>query len=347
MRLSATSFERVQEALADAFGQVADFEQIARRMDRRLADIVNPSSPLPTIIFAMIERAELDDAVEQLVESAKKQNPHNQLLAAVGPDDLTPAPAPAEVVKEGEGTQAFKRRLVETLGQLNDPGLEALAAHELLSLLEQASDSEATTLYLALVGVIRSDRDRGALRELVPVFASALRCQIGEGGQTRAEVNLARVRLPRVNLANLDLHEADLSFADLSNADLGNVNLWRSRAYGVEVSGADLARSNLEEARWHAVHARRARFQDCRMVSVFLKDADLSNAAFQQSRLQGAHFERANLTGAHFEDANISDATFSDACIDEAAAKSLARAVNWDNARFDSTARDLIARFAE
>jgi uncharacterized protein YjbI with pentapeptide repeats len=81
------------------------------------------------------------------------------------------------------------------------------------------------------------------------------------------------------------------------------------------------------------------------MVSVFFKDADLSNAAFQQSRLQGAHFERANLTGARFEDANISDATFSDACIDEA--KSLARAGNWHKARFDATARDLIARFAE
>jgi uncharacterized protein YjbI with pentapeptide repeats len=347
MKLTAAAFETVQEALADGFTDATDFEQIARCMDRKLAEIVSPNSRLPTIILAMIERAEAEDSVERLIGCAKKRNPLNQRLAAVAADDLRPAAAPQEVAKSGEGTQAFKQRLVETLTQLDAAGMEVLAADELSTLLEQASDSEAETLYLALLGNVRQDRSPEIVAALSTVFAAALRRRLGERRPAELEVNLARVRLPRVDLKNLDLHEADLSFADLAHADLSKVNLWRSRAYGVNVSNADLSGSNLEEARWHAALARKARFRDCRMVSVFLKDADLSGAAFQQSRLQGAHFDRANLAGARFEGANVSDAIFWEANIDEAAATSLARADNWSNASFDQEARKLISKFAE
>jgi uncharacterized protein YjbI with pentapeptide repeats len=347
MKLTAAAFDAVQEALADAFTDATDFEQIARCMDRKLADIVSPKSRLPEIILAMIERAEADDAVERLIECAKKRNPRNQRLASVGADDLSSAAPPQEVARGGEGTQAFKQRLAETLAQLDAVGMEALAAHELSTLLDQASDSEARTLYLALLGIVRSDQSPEILGELSAVFAAALRRQLGERRPAGLEVNLARVRLPRVDLESLDLHEADLSFADLAHANLSNVNLWRSRAYGVDVSNATLSGSNLEETRWHAGLARRARFRDCRMVSAFFKDADLSGAAFQQSRLQGAHFERANLAGASFEGADVNDATFWDANIDEAAASSLARAAHWADARFDPEARKLIAKLAE
>lgn len=347
MKLTAAAFETVHRALEDAFSDETDFEQIARCTDRRLADVVSPNARLPAIIFAMIERAEADDAVDRLIDCARKQNPHNQRLAAVETGDLQPAAAPQEVAESGAGTQAFKQRLVQTLAQLDVAGMEVLAAHELATLLEEASPEEALTLYLVLVGVVRSDRRPDVLDELSAVFAAALRRQIGEQRPAALELNLARVRLPRVDLRGLDLHEADLAFANLAHADLSNVNLWRSRAYGVDVSNAGLSRSNLEEARWHAAVARKARFHDCRMVSAFFKDADLGGAGFQQSRLQGAHFERTNLVGARFEEANVNDATFIEAKIDESAAASLARAAHWDKAHFDPATHKVIAGLAE
>jgi uncharacterized protein YjbI with pentapeptide repeats/V8-like Glu-specific endopeptidase len=347
VKLTSAAFETVYGALADAFRDTTEFERIARCMDRRLGDIVSPNTRLPAIIVAMIECAEADDAVDRLLGCAKKQNRQNQRLAAVQTGDLPSAVAPQEVAEAGGGSQAFKQRFVETLTQLDVAGMEVLAAHELWTLIAQASDDEARTLYLTLVGVVRSDRPPEVLRELSSVFAAALRREIGGKRRAGLELKLARVRLPRVDLSGLDLHEADLAFADLAGADLSNVNLWRSRAFGVDVSKAALSRSNLEEARWQDALAREARFYDCRMVSVVFKNADLGGARFQQSRLQGAHFERANLAGARFEEANVNDATFKEANIDEAAAASLARAANWDNAHFDPATQKIIAEFAE
>ena len=347
MRLTGPGFTAVQEALADAFGDATDFALIARCMELRLADVVSPNERLPDIVLAMIERAERDDAVEELIECARGVNTRNRLLGAITPEDLRPAAPPQEVARASEGSPSFKQRLVEALDQLDVAGREALAAHELSVLLEQASDDEVLTLLAAVLGVVRMDRPPQVLGELSGVFAATLRRRLGDRRPPGLKLELARVRLPRVDLSGLDLHEADLAFARLAQADLSNVNLWRSRAYGIDVSGAGLSRSNLEEARWHAALARGARFHNCRMVSCFFKEADLTGAGFQQSRLQGAHFERANLTGARFEQADISDATFKDAAIDEAAAASLSRAANWDNAHFDPTTRERISQLAQ
>ncbi len=347
MRLTAAGFETVHQAFTDAFNDPTDFGLIARCMDWELVDIVSPSAGRPAVVKAMIEYAEARDAVDGLIACARKRNPSNLLLATIAPDELQPAAPPRDVARKGEGTPEFKERLVKTLAQLDTEGLEVVAAQELSALLEGASDEEARTFYLVLVGIVRTNRKPAVFDELSAVFAAALRRQLGEGRPPGHELDLARVRLPRVDLSKLDLHEADFSFADLSHADLSDVNLWRSRSYAVDVSKADLSLSNLEEARWHAALARGTGFRDCRMVSVFLKGADLREAAFQKSRLQGAHFERANLAGARFEGANVSDATFWEANIDEPAAESLARAANWRTARFDPPTLQLIESFAE
>ena len=205
-----------------------------------------------------------------------------------------------------------------------------------------SGDEEADTLYLALLGNVKTERPAEVVIELAPVIAACLRRRIGDGA--RPDLNLARARLRRIDLSGLDLHGADVAFGDLGHAKLDSTNLWRSRGYGVNVSGAAFARSNLEEARWHSAVAREARFHDCRMVSAVFKEADLAAAEFQQSRLQGAHLERADLTGARFEGAQLADAFFIGAKVDEAAAKTLAVATGWEKAHFDQPTYELIAR---
>jgi uncharacterized protein YjbI with pentapeptide repeats len=341
VKLTADAFRAVSDALCDAFPNRGDFERLARCLDGRLQDIAGPNDPIPDLALALIEHAESADCVDRLVDCAKTQNPDNRMLAALGADALTAAAAPAEVVDAGAGADTFKRRLKEALGNLDTDGMHVLAGHELAELLQTASDDEAETLFLALLGTVRGDRPDGVVAELAPVVSDYLRRRLADGKRT--ELNLARARLRRIDLSGLDLHETDIAFADLRHADLTNTNLWRSRGYAVHVSKAGLSRSNLEEARWRAAVAQDARFHDCRMVSVFLKEADLNGAEFQRSRLQGAHLEGANLTGARFEQANLADAYFSGATIDAAAARSISRAKNWDKARFDSAARELIA----
>ena len=198
-------------------------------------------------------------------------------------------------------------------------------------------------MYLALLGYLKAKQTDEVVAALTPVFVAALKRHVGATPRPEAVVvDLARVHLRRPELGDLDLHLADVAFADLRRADLDGAVLFRSRGYEVDVSGAGISRSNLEEVRWHRCVARETRFHDARMISAFLKEADLTGAEFQRARLQGAHLERSVLTGAKFEQAQLADAFFAGATLDEAAARSISRAVGWETAHFDPPALALI-----
>jgi hypothetical protein len=119
VRLTREGFEAVYSALCDAFSNRGDFERLARCLDRRLQDIVGEGAPTPDIVSKLIEHTENADCVDRLVECAKTQNSENRMLAGLGPDDLRPDAAPAEVVDAGSGADDFKRRLKEALGNLD------------------------------------------------------------------------------------------------------------------------------------------------------------------------------------------------------------------------------------
>lgn len=345
MRLTSDAFETLSDALADAFSERGEFQTLARCIETRLGDIVNPAGRVPDLVQALIECAEKADCVGRLVECAKRDAPTNRLVTALDATRLEEAAVPRDVVEAGEGARDFKRRLVDALDQFEQPGMQAVARRDVGDLLESASRDEAETVFLALLGTLKTDRPDEVLRELTPLLSDAFRRSVGDGARPESvSVDFARTRLRRVDLSDLDLHGADFAFADLAHADLTNVNLWRSRAYGVNVEKAGLSRSNLEEVRWHEAAASEARFHDCRMVSAFFKDAVLTGAQFQRSRLQGAHFEGADLRGARFEQANVADASLVGAVVDEAAAASLSRAVNWRKARFDHETLEIVRR---
>ena len=348
MRLSEDAFAAVQDALSDAFTTLGAFESLTRRCLGVSLDEITEGAPLPVVVKRVIEYAESTDKVDRLIRGAKKLNKDNQLLAALDESKLQQAPSTAEVIDAGSGAASFKERLKEALAALDSPGMQLVATNDLSTLLDEASEQEADTLYLAVLGNVKMNRPDEVVSALAPVVARCLRRRLGDEKRPDGiTLDLARTRLPRIDLSGLDLHEADLAFGDLRHAKLESTNLWRSRAYAVDVTSAGLSRSNLEEARWHSAVARKTRFHDCRMTSIVLKKADLTAAEFQRSRLQGAHFELADVTGALFEQANLADADFRGVTIDAVAVESIARAVNWDNARFDPATRALIAASAK
>lgn len=341
MRLGSAAFAELSTALADAFADEEEFRLLARSLDIQLQDIVGEGAVRGTIIRSLIEYAERSDRVEDLIRCAQEQRPTNKKLAALDFSQLEEARSTDEVVEAGAGAPGFKDRLREAIGALDIPGQQLVAARDIATLLGTASNEEAETIYLTLLGSVKTDRPDEVVAALTPIVASSLR-RSAETRDASQPLDLSRARLRRIDLSGLDLHAADIAFADLRHANLENTNLWRSRGYGVDVTKAGLSRSNLEEARWHSALAKQARFHDCRMTSVFLKNADLERAEFQRSRLQGAHFEGANLKGALFEQANLADATFTGVTIDDAAAASIARAENWRKARFDPATLALI-----
>jgi uncharacterized protein YjbI with pentapeptide repeats len=344
--LTPESFAELHAALLDAFRDTGEFDLLFTALGTSLQAETVVSS-LPVLAKSLIEYALKCDKLTELVKAAKAQNRDNKRLAAIEPADLHEIPATETVVDTGEGAKPFKDRLKATLGDLEVEGMQVLVGRELLDLLDGATDDEAATLYLSLLGNVKLDRPDAIVSEIAPAIAGALR-RLLASGIPRADLNLdlARSRLRRIDLSGLDLHEADLAFADLRHAKLGNTNMWRVLGYAVDVSKAALAGANLEEARWHTCRARETQFHDCRMTSAVLKEADLSGAEFFGSRLQGAHLERATLLGASFEGANLADAFFAGAKLDDAAVKSLSRALNWQKAHFDPEIAAAVAAHA-
>jgi len=342
VKLSRESSRSLRDAIYDGFKTWDELEILCADCHRPLADITPPTT-LPNAIHRLIEDCAARDTLEAFITCMQQSNPGNRLVVALDFTQLTEALSDDEVVEQGGGSTQFKQRLIETLVQLDQPGLHALAAEELVELLATASDREAKTLYLAVLGNVRVERPQPVMAALVAVMGKAMARLVGEGGRPPdLELDLDRTHLPRIDLGGLDLHEADIAFADLRHANLDDVNLTRARGYAVDISGAGFNSANLEEARLHFAVAVRARFHNARMISTFFKGASLNVAEFQQARLQGAHFEQADLTGAKFAQANVSDAYFTGAKLDGEAIASLSRAVGWESAHFDAGVREAI-----
>lgn len=343
MRLSTESFNALHDALMDRAQDRRVLDLMATQCHRSPDLFVSENATLPVAVMDLVRDCASQDTLEDFIECLKQRFGGNILIDALEFAALTSAPSDADVVAAGGGGAEFKGRLANALSRLGQPGMQLVAAQELADLLDEASDTEAKTLYLAVLGNLKIDRSPDVVRSLVPVMGNALKRLIGQGPRPDSlELDLDRTRLPRIDLSKLDLHEADIAFADLRYANLDHANLYRVRGYAVDLANAGFNAANLEEARLHAAVAVKARFHNARMVSIFFKEANLGEAEFQQAKLQGAHFERADLRGARFERAILSDAYFTDTTLDQPAIASMARAVGWESARFDPGVRAAI-----
>lgn len=355
MPIRGEDYEALQDALVSSLSSRFELQQLLRfDLDLRL-DVISPTADhLVQAVYRVIEYCDRAGHLVELVTSAKNRNPGNPKLAAFDSGRVTTdASVPEAAAEATAAVTTRERNSVNSIiaGLESEQRLTRVAAAAQAKTWVSTGPKEDVVEFLpVLLAAARSGDEDAVLRNLVRSVADALaRLYPTPDPFTNdpSGLDLARAQLPRVELSAIHLVEADVAFAKMHHAQIRSSDLFRVKGYAVDWTNAYLSRSRIEEGRLHHTVAPEAQFHECRMISVFMKHAELSGAEFQRATLQGAHFEEANLTGASFWQSNISDADFSGATIDAACAESLAGSFNWDNAKFDATARALIESFAD
>ncbi len=92
---------------------------------------------------------------------------------------------------------------------------------------------------------------------------------------------------------------------------------WHKRDYlkEIDLTGACLQRSNLEDANLEWAQAWEAHFEEADLTNVCLDRADLKNAHFEGGHLWEIHFREADLSGANFKGAKLPNADFQKAIL--------------------------------
>jgi hypothetical protein len=103
----------------------------------------------------------------------------------------------------------------------------------------------------------------------------------------------------------------DLKGADLQRTNLQNAYL-KPRRKGVSLEGADFSRADLSGASLKNTSVSGGVFRKACLYHTVFKEADLRGANFFQADLTGAQFDGAKLKGANFKDArNVPQELFS------------------------------------
>ncbi|NJO65546.1 MAG: GUN4 domain-containing protein [Richelia sp. RM2_1_2] len=90
MKLSGKQLEKLEKALIEAFPDKVSLERmLTYQLDKHLSSIVGEGS-LQDVVFKLIQTANTEGWVENLVRAARKQNPGNSELKAIATELLTP-----------------------------------------------------------------------------------------------------------------------------------------------------------------------------------------------------------------------------------------------------------------
>jgi hypothetical protein len=85
---AATQCERIEEALSDAFAPASLRRMIANKLDLDLDDYATQGDKR-RVIFQLVEAAEREGFVDELVEAAQQDNPGNEKLRELSPARVT------------------------------------------------------------------------------------------------------------------------------------------------------------------------------------------------------------------------------------------------------------------
>jgi uncharacterized protein YjbI with pentapeptide repeats len=124
----------------------------------------------------------------------------------------------------------------------------------------------------------------------------------------------------QVDLTEADLARTNLTKARLSGADLSGANLTRARLSGADLSGANLfgarlSGANLSKANLPGARLSEADLSGANLAEARLQGADLSGALFVTELLSGRRITAANLSGANLTRANFARADLSGAAL--------------------------------
>ena len=119
---------------------------------------------------------------------------------------------------------------------------------------------------------------------------------------------LNEIDLSRSDLRGLFAQFLYISGANLTKANLEDAKLWGSNFSYSKLNGANLTRACLREA-----FLRHSDFSDATLISADLSDAFLTNAIFSRAKLRNADLYSADLGNANLQSADLSGARLSKA----------------------------------
>lgn len=124
----------------------------------------------------------------------------------------------------------------------------------------------------------------------------------------------------RLNLSGTDLRRADLRNARLEQADLSGARLLWGELEGVHLQDADLSSADLAGADLVGAQLERAHFDSAELQSADLGDANLRgailrDAGLDHARLRGTQMQAADLSGAWLGSADLAGANLQGATL--------------------------------
>jgi uncharacterized protein YjbI with pentapeptide repeats len=333
------------EAAAQGCDLAAWLDQSLRNLSQ--APKACPASPEPSSTVPVIDARRLQTQITERVTgrvspfldrlNLEHERYLSEVLKTCEREGLE-IPIPPET-RSVEGLSGFD------LGAIFDEAAAGLDDPEQAAALAERRQRAETLLSAA-----QNRLDRGAARladlEQADRLAWAKRLRQGLGLSPLAESKLDRAAVEEAlaagrSLAGANLAGLDLSGLDFSKADLRAVNLCGARLVGTCLDEADLTMLVAEDADFSQASLRSTRLPRAMLIRLRAPNADLSGADLGDARLAKADLEGARLNGARLVGACFMNATLDKADLRDVEARLVVfretdlRDVNAAGGRFD------------
>lgn len=130
------------------------------------------------------------------------------------------------------------------------------------------------------------------------------------------DVDLSNSNLENVNLSWSELGSVDLSSSNLRNIYLEGAQWYRLKIREVDMSGAQLDHTNIENCDltasiFNSIHAFQSCMNECDLADAIFRDADLHEFSFRKSNLTNSDMSGAVLADLGWYQANFSNVNLS------------------------------------
>jgi len=257
-----------------------------------------------------------------------------------------------DINKQHEIDESF--RLITSNFGSDKAEVKAGAIVSILTFLDRKYERLHEQVYMIILVNLKIDsHPLSVKRLLVKGFEQALRVHLSsiKERDKRLKLDLSNTYLCNTDLSDLELNLAVLDEANLENANLTNTKMEKAKLYriqgkGIKLERTDFTRACLKEAKLDKAKIVKTTFAEADMVSANLKTDKIENAIFNKASLQEARFEGVVFENCHFENANLNNTFFWGARLDDATQKSIIKALNWRQAKFDRETRNVLAQLA-
>ncbi|MBE9209706.1 pentapeptide repeat-containing protein [Nostoc sp. LEGE 06077] len=344
MQLSGQQLKELQLALINAFPNTTSLEQMLLFELGKNLNAIAGEGRLEDIVFKLIQVANSQAWVTNLVDAAYNYNPGNPGLRAIAERLLPNHDAQTYDANFSSGSDAvldskndsliiYEFVLSGRVSEVSKQRLEAIVEHlrEItgdvhLTLIKISSGSIKLVLegsekgfqflklllesgeLIQILGIsVQEIRQYTLDNSLKPLLLDILRNSKKQWNAWRENNSSMLIDLRNVDLSGVYLGKTNRRGNNVK-ADLEEINL-----SGVILSNAVLKGANLNGANLSEANLSKANLSELNGKIVVLNDANCSRTNFEGANLKGACLRRANLSSADLSNTDIRDADFIDA----------------------------------